>query len=185
METPKRPDEVLDEIYFEEGLQRVLKKCLTEREYRIIYCRFWEELTLKETGKLVGVNQERIRQIESKALRKLRHETTQREFMKLGGIFGFICEKLAKWRATSVIEAEIKTKPIESKAIEVTLSFDIDPDGPKPAWIIIERWEPDSQPYLALRVGDVGRIPPLTMEQYNRWLEQALREEQDALCYRS
>jgi hypothetical protein len=180
MQEPKRPDEELDDILYEEELHRILKERLNEREYRIIYCRFWQELTLKETGKLVGVNQERIRQIESKALRKLRHETTQREFMKLGGIFGYVCEKLASWRTARVIDAEIKTVPIE-----VTISYSVDPNGPKPEWVVVERWEPDSQPYLALRIGDVGRIPPLTMEQYNRWLEQALKEEQDALCYRS
>jgi RNA polymerase primary sigma factor len=50
---------------------------LTLREERIIKMRFGmedgTERTLEEVGQAFGVTRERIRQIESKALRKLRH----------------------------------------------------------------------------------------------------------------
>lgn len=54
-----------------------LKKCiadnLTDRESQVIEYRFHQNLSLEDTGKKFGVTKERIRQIEAKALRKLRH----------------------------------------------------------------------------------------------------------------
>ena len=49
-----------------------LIETLTKREQFVIKSRYYDELTLEQTGKIVGVTRERIRQIESKALRKLR-----------------------------------------------------------------------------------------------------------------
>lgn len=51
---------------------------LTEREHRVLRLRFGlrpetRSYLLKEVGQIFGVTQERIRQIEAKALRKLRH----------------------------------------------------------------------------------------------------------------
>jgi RNA polymerase primary sigma factor len=50
---------------------------LTERERRILVLRFGvedgHERTLEEVGREFGVTRERIRQIEVKALKKLRH----------------------------------------------------------------------------------------------------------------
>jgi DNA-binding CsgD family transcriptional regulator len=46
---------------------------LTEREAQILYLRFFEELTLRKTGEFFNLSVERIRQIEGKALRKIRH----------------------------------------------------------------------------------------------------------------
>ncbi len=48
---------------------------LTEREQGVIMHRFQRKLTLEQCGKEYGVTRERIRQIEAKALRKLRHPT--------------------------------------------------------------------------------------------------------------
>lgn len=56
---------------------------LTDREKRVIELRYGLEghkpLTLEETSKEFGVTKERIRQIESKALRKLRYPTRARQ----------------------------------------------------------------------------------------------------------
>ena len=56
---------------------------LTERERRVLELRFGlkdgDEYTLEEVGKQYKVTRERIRQIEAKALRKLRHPTRARE----------------------------------------------------------------------------------------------------------
>lgn len=48
---------------------------LTEREQEVIRQRYAECKTLKAVGALHGVGQERIRQIQAKAVRKLRHPT--------------------------------------------------------------------------------------------------------------
>lgn len=48
---------------------------LTEREQGVLMHRFQRKLTLEQCGKEYGVTRERIRQIEAKALRKLRHPT--------------------------------------------------------------------------------------------------------------
>jgi RNA polymerase primary sigma factor len=56
---------------------------LTDRERDVLMLRFGlvdgESRTLEEVGQQFGVTRERIRQIESKALRKLRHPTRSRK----------------------------------------------------------------------------------------------------------
>lgn len=56
----------------EEGLEIMLSK-LTDKERTVIHCRYEEGLNLVETGQRVGVTDGRVRQIEAKALRKLRY----------------------------------------------------------------------------------------------------------------
>jgi len=71
-ENTEAPDEMKDVI-------NDLLESLTPREAEVIKYRFaldeHEELTLKAVGDIFNVKQERIRQIEAKALRKLRHPT--------------------------------------------------------------------------------------------------------------
>jgi RNA polymerase primary sigma factor len=61
-----------------EATQQVLS-CLTERESKVLRMRFGIDMqsdhTLEEVGKQFDVTRERIRQIEAKAIRKLRHPT--------------------------------------------------------------------------------------------------------------
>lgn len=71
------PHNFLDDLdwkFFREGLKAVLST-LTLRENRVITARFFDELTLDQTGKIYGISRERVRQIEAKALRKLRQPT--------------------------------------------------------------------------------------------------------------
>lgn len=60
---------------------------LKPREKKVIELRFGlngnDEHTLKDTGKVLGVTQERIRQMESKAFRKLRHPTRSNPVRKI------------------------------------------------------------------------------------------------------
>jgi hypothetical protein len=54
-----------------------IKKCmanhLTDKESQVLEMRFRQHLTLEEVGASFGVTKERTRQIQSRALRKLRH----------------------------------------------------------------------------------------------------------------
>jgi len=56
---------------------------LSDREREVLQMRFGlldgQDHTLEEVGRFFGVTRERIRQIESKALRKLRHPTRSRQ----------------------------------------------------------------------------------------------------------
>ncbi len=65
-----------------EQLADVLKT-LTPREERVLALRFGLEdgnpKTLEEVGKVFNVTRERIRQIEAKALRKLRHPSRSKK----------------------------------------------------------------------------------------------------------
>ena len=57
--------------------REILSTCLTPREAKVLRMRFGIEMntdhTLEEVGRQFDVTRERIRQIEAKALRKLRH----------------------------------------------------------------------------------------------------------------
>ncbi|HEX9017011.1 MAG TPA: sigma-70 family RNA polymerase sigma factor, partial [Chloroflexota bacterium] len=58
-------------------------RSLTHRERRVLQLRFGlddgRQRTLEEVGKEFGVTRERIRQIEAKALRKLRHPSRSKK----------------------------------------------------------------------------------------------------------
>ena len=81
-------DETVNEVVELNELKRVLneviKSGLTPREEKVILMRFGADPykkphTLEEVGKEFGVTRERIRQIEAKALRKLRHPSRSRK----------------------------------------------------------------------------------------------------------
>lgn len=75
-ETAERPFSTVDNDALHETLLHIAED-LDEREYTVIMCRYGidgtKPMTLEAIGKEMGVTRERIRQIESKALAKLRH----------------------------------------------------------------------------------------------------------------
>jgi len=75
-ETAPSPVQVTERQLLRESLERMLAN-LTPREARVLRLRFGltgdHAHTLKEVGERIGVTRERVRQIEGKALRKLRH----------------------------------------------------------------------------------------------------------------
>ena len=57
---------------------RLAISTLTEREETVIRLRFKDKLTLENVGKQIGTTRERARQVEAKALRKMRDHDRQR-----------------------------------------------------------------------------------------------------------
>ncbi len=76
------PEEYATVEMLKEELKGVLKT-LTDREEKVLRLRFGLDdgqcRTLEEVGQIFGVTRERIRQIEAKALRKLRHPSRSRK----------------------------------------------------------------------------------------------------------
>jgi RNA polymerase primary sigma factor len=76
------PDEVVMHSLLREDLEEVMHS-LSDRERVVLKLRFGLDdghpRTLEEVGKVYNVTRERIRQIEAKALRKLRHPTRSRK----------------------------------------------------------------------------------------------------------
>ncbi len=96
LENSEQKNKLLEEIIQDDQMENSLNKeleTLTPREQKVINMRFGlgkysREHTLDECGVELGVSRERLRQIESKALRKLRHPSRAdnlREFIEHKG----------------------------------------------------------------------------------------------------
>ena len=86
-EEPESVEDQVDAMGTVESINSMLES-LTSREIEVIKHRFaldgHKELTLKAVGNIFNVSPERLRQIEAKALRKLRHPSRSeklKEFM--------------------------------------------------------------------------------------------------------
>lgn len=82
-------DDFTDKIDIEQNLPTIIDQqlnTLTPREAKVIRMRFGIDMnsdyTLEEIGKQFDVNRERIRQIEAKALRKLRHHSRSKKLVE-------------------------------------------------------------------------------------------------------
>lgn len=118
------PDNLLYDIFggeweyprpadFDGSLEYVLHS-LTERERRVLDFRYKEGLTYEETGKRECVTRERIRQINAKSLRKLRHPGLL-NYLKYG-VSGVIARKTESAR-----EAALASLPKPEKPEDITL----------------------------------------------------------------
>ena len=78
----QEPQEAATQNLLKEQLNEVMET-LTDREYKVLSLRFGLEdgrpRTLEEVGREFNVTRERIRQIEAKALRKMRHPSRSRK----------------------------------------------------------------------------------------------------------
>ena len=76
------PGQAVDQHLLRERISEVLRS-LTPREREVIELRFGlrdgQPRTLEEVARTYGITRERIRQIEAKALRKLRHPSRSRK----------------------------------------------------------------------------------------------------------
>jgi RNA polymerase primary sigma factor len=81
-ESQLSPVDAASKQLLKDHLEEVLKT-LSEREAKVLRLRFGLEgtksMTLEEVGKVFGVTRERIRQIEAKALRKLKHPSRRKK----------------------------------------------------------------------------------------------------------
>ncbi len=81
-ETQVSPYDATANRMLKEDIEKVLST-LTDREARVVRMRFGlnssRPMTLEEVGKKFGVTRERIRQIEAKALRKLKHPSMRKK----------------------------------------------------------------------------------------------------------
>ena len=69
-------------------LDYIIQKTLTEREGRVLDMRYKRYMTMASIGEEYGLRAERIRQIEAKAVRKLRHPSRSRYILM--GMEGYI-----------------------------------------------------------------------------------------------
>lgn len=80
-ETQPSPYDATSRRLLKENIDEVLAS-LSDREARVLKMRFglgYKPMTLEEVGKKFGVTRERIRQIEAKALRKLKHPSKRKQ----------------------------------------------------------------------------------------------------------
>lgn len=82
----ERPEDMIEEDALKTEIAKVIKSKLTEREQLVLNLRFGfkdnKSRTLEEVGKILNVTRERVRQIEAKALRKLRTSNALKEFVR-------------------------------------------------------------------------------------------------------
>jgi len=80
--TKPSPYDTASQQLLKDNIDEVLDT-LSEREGRVLECRFGlhgkKPMTLEQVGKVFGVTRERIRQIEAKALRKLKHPSRRKK----------------------------------------------------------------------------------------------------------
>ena len=70
-ETGPRPADVLDEVEMREALADAIAR-LPEREKLVVTLYYYEELTLREIGEVLGVTESRVSQLHTKAILRLK-----------------------------------------------------------------------------------------------------------------
>lgn len=85
---PVDPVALLDAAQAEENrsIDKMVDGILTKREMHIIKMRFEEEMKLRDVGDMLGISATRVRQIEQKALRKLRRTDKGYQLIKHSGV---------------------------------------------------------------------------------------------------
>ena len=99
-------------------LEYIIQKTLTEREGRVLDMRYKRYMTMAAIGEEYGLRAERIRQIEAKAVRKLRHPSRSRYIlMGMEGYINYLRDTAVEERLREY-KKEIVT--LEKKIAELT-----------------------------------------------------------------
>lgn len=144
-------------------------KSLTEREQKVLEMRFKHFMTLEEAGKGFGVTRDRIRQIEAKAIRKLRNPRHWKSW-KLDTMGKYIeAEKEASGLALENINLKRKLErlgltPEQIKEPERTLE-------PVKASLSIEDLELSVRSYNCLKRAGINTLKDLTEKTYNEMIK--------------
>ena len=133
---------------FRGSVEYILYKALTPRERLVLQYRFKELKTMEECGKLLGMCKERIRQIEAKALRKLRSDKNI-QYFKIG-VSGII----------ENIKDEYKEK-LNNVTNEYLKQMSSNNESKKLAPILIEDLDLSVRAYNRLSRGDIKTVVDL------------------------
>ena len=110
------PTEMPDDVAL--VLEYIIQKTLTEREGRVLDMRYKRYMTMADIGEEYGLRAERIRQIEAKAVRKLRHPSRSRYIlMGMEGYINYLRDTAVEERLREY-KKEIVT--LEKKIAELT-----------------------------------------------------------------
>lgn len=141
-------------------------KSLTEREQKILEMRFRHFMTLEETGKEFNVTRDRIRQIEAKAIRKLRHPRHWKSW-KLDTMGKYIeAEKEASGLALENINLKRKLERLGATPEQIK-----EPERePELADVSIEELELSVRSYNCLKRADINTLKDLTKKTYDEMI---------------
>ena len=145
---------------------------LTEREYNILMLRFVEGMTYEEAGYQYTVTRERIRQIEAKALRKMRGRKACREILQKG--FYQWTQEQIRQRADAIVEERIKQFKtqwlIDHPEPEYVAGDPVDPEINERAQkmqMTIEELDLSVRSYNCLKRANINTVGDLTKRSYN------------------
>jgi RNA polymerase sigma factor (sigma-70 family) len=123
----ERAEQNIDKERLKDAI-RASMSSLTSNETAVLNMRFWKDLTLAQTAKALNMSAGRIRQIEAKALRKLRHESRSdrlEPFVKEGAS-GYIPTKAQAKdpRYSMALTVDIKPGQVGKEANKLKLKTD-------------------------------------------------------------
>lgn len=117
------------ELYLQANLAGIFEalNSLDDCEKIVILLRFKDRMTLTGVGEKLGVNSERVRQIEAKALRRLRHPSragkmiavNRVQFKELERRNGYLKAEIAQMKKTNCTAAEILSIGLEDMDLSV------------------------------------------------------------------
>ncbi|MEZ6019869.1 MAG: sigma-70 family RNA polymerase sigma factor [Planctomycetota bacterium] len=63
-----------------EDLLTLVAQKLSDQEYRIVYLKYWEDLTMREIGELTGLSESRVCKIHTRLMGRLRDRFADEDF---------------------------------------------------------------------------------------------------------